>query len=722
MKKKVLSILLTMCLVLTLAPLSAFAADGEVLVILSAEGVTVDAGAVSTDPASAVYLKKEVERQAEVEEGSELAGLENSVITITKAGTYRFSGTISDAQIAVSAAETDEVTIILDGVDITCRTAPAIMVYSAKETNEAGKGAVTIYLAEGSVNKVTGSHTVKITDDDIKHDAAVSSRVSLVIDGPGALDVVGDLEGVEVKYKHLTINNGVIHIKSADDPINGSEDGVAHITINGGYIFTSAELGVEGDGIDSNGYITINGGTVIALAHPTSMDSGLDSDNGTVINGGTVVGAGNMYDPLEDTSEQLFMLMQFSTSTDSLIVVTDENDSPIFAYDFPSSFSYISFSTPELAEGTYHVYIGGSIEGTESDGLWTGIKSYEGGEMMRHGGASEAGQDGMMGAPPADGMAPPEGMEGMEPPEGMGPPPDGMAPPEGMEGMTPPEGMEAPPEGMAPPGGMGGLTSSSEAASYDFVLTMENKVFTNVTSASLEESIEASAPADYDDVASDAWYYEGVMKATEEGLMNGVTETTFNPGGAMNRVMLVTVLYRLAGSPEVTFATAFSDVSADAWYYQAIAWAADNGIVDGYEDGSFKPLASVTREQLANMLYNYSVLQDYDTATEYDISLFTDSDNVRAYAADAMKWAVGKNLIEGTDGMLLPGNTATRAQVAAILVRYIGSDFIKADPEEPAPPEVVPVDVQPEAPDAAAPEAELPAGEATEAPPAPPAP
>ena len=140
------------------------------------------------------------------------------------------------------------------------------------------------------------------------------------------------------------------------------------------------------------------------------MDSGIDSDCGSFINGGVVVGAGNMYDPIEDASEQLYMLLQFSESTDDLLVVTDKDDHPVFAYDFPHSYTYIAFSTPELEEGIYHVYMGGEIEGVEKDGLYTEITSYTGGTKLHHGGAMVNG--GMR--PPMGGMRP-EGEMGQRP-------------------------------------------------------------------------------------------------------------------------------------------------------------------------------------------------------------------------------------------------------------------------------------------------------------------
>ena len=248
-RAKLIGSIAALCMITALCP-TVLAADAETSIVLSEEGVTVDGAAISENADSAVYMSKKTETHEDVAE--ELKDVENTVVTITQAGTYRVSGSMTDAQIAVAAGEQDGVEIILDGADITCRTAPVILVYSAYEPAEAGEAGVKITLADGSENALTGSHTLATDEDEIKHDGAISSNVSLVIDGGGSLSVVGDMEGIEIKYKHLTINGGTIYVESQDDPINGSEDYVTHITINGGYIYCHA-VGAEGDGMDSNG-------------------------------------------------------------------------------------------------------------------------------------------------------------------------------------------------------------------------------------------------------------------------------------------------------------------------------------------------------------------------------------------------------------------------------------------------------------------------------------
>ena len=408
--KNRLILLVLLCMALVFP---SFAEEAEILITLSNETILLNGSAITEEENANVYLAYKTETHSDVPEA--LRDLQNRVITITAPGIYRVSGTAGDTQLVIRAGASDRVRLILDGVDLTCRTSSAIVGESALDPRQPGEYGLTIELAEGSVNRVTGSHTKKLQEDDIKYDGAIDSLVSLGFEGSGKLVVDADNEGIEVKYGHLTINGGVFEIASGDDPLNVSEDEVGTLTVNGGSLYSAVKpaKGGEGDGIDSNGYIVFNGGTIINLAHPTSMDSGIDSDMGSTINGGIVVGAGNMYDPIETDGNQLFMMLEFSESTDELVVVTDENDKPVFAYDFPHSYTYIAFSTPELAQGAYRVYLGGEIEGEETNGLYTSIASYVPGVRMQHGGAAQA--MGGMQMPDMSGGQPPRMPEGMQP-------------------------------------------------------------------------------------------------------------------------------------------------------------------------------------------------------------------------------------------------------------------------------------------------------------------
>lgn len=176
---------------------------------------------------------------------------------------------------------------------------------------------------------------------------------------------------------------------------------------------------------------------------------------------------------------------------------------------------------------------------------------------------------------------------------------------------------------------------------------------------------------DYNDVKVGAWYYDAVAYVTEKGLMNGTGDKTFSPESNMTRAMLVTVLYRLEGKPDVTAANAFTDVDSDEWYTDAVIWASANDIVDGYGNGVFGTNDNVTREQMAAILYRYASYKGYDVAKVNELSAYTDAESIASYALAAMRWSNAEGLITGrTATTLAPDGTATRAEVATILMRF----------------------------------------------------
>lgn len=180
-----------------------------------------------------------------------------------------------------------------------------------------------------------------------------------------------------------------------------------------------------------------------------------------------------------------------------------------------------------------------------------------------------------------------------------------------------------------------------------------------------------TAPAiEFNDIPANAWYVDAVDFAVENGLMNGVGNGKFDPEGSMTRAMLVTVLWRYEGSPKKG-TNSFADVSNGQWYTDAIAWAAAEGIVGGVGNGIFKPHGNITREQMATILFRYANKKGFDTSKRGDLSGFPDASKVSSYAKDALSWTVAEGIINGSDGYLLPQGDATRAQVSAILMRYI---------------------------------------------------
>jgi len=459
-----------LCIVLMLP--SAWAEGTETIVQLSDDQILVNEEPISEDAAQAVFLVRRVEAHEDVPE--DLKDLSNRVITIAEAGTYRFSGTAVDVQIAVKAGEDDEVRIILDNADISCRTAPAIAVLTAKDARIAGEYAVTIELAEGSVNNVTGSHTEEVEEDDVKLSGAITSLVSVGFVGEGYLIVNGDNEGIEVKFGHMTFDGGNIIVTSGDDPLNASEDGVSVITVNDGtlHLQVSPDKGGEGDGMDSNGAIVINGGVVDSYAHPDSMDSGIDSDLGCTINGGIVLGVGNMYDEISADSAQLYMALQFAEKVEDMIVVTTLDGEFVAFSEASAGYTSFVFSSPDIPEGDYFLYLGGELEVQDGKVLYTP------GTQLQHGGSfgGRMGRGGM-------------GKPGMERPEDMPELPEGMEKPENMPEK--PEGMQRPdrqmPENTEGAGNVGmprfdGKGASTEV-STTFHLAPGSTMFSGITEA-----------------------------------------------------------------------------------------------------------------------------------------------------------------------------------------------------------------------------------------------
>ncbi len=356
-----------------------------------------------------------------------------TVVNITESGIYRLSGRLSHGQIRVDLGEdADEdkdavVTLVLDGLDINCDVAPAILFMNVYECDEdSDKDSATsnvntsaaganVIISDGSINNVEGAYVAKIFKNKDKEkklwkqDAAFYSYMSMNISGEkresGILNITADSEGLGTEM-HLTINSGNINIFSNNDGINTNQDDISVTTINGGKVHVVAGLGAEGDGVDSNGWLVINGGTVVSAAKPVS-DSGLDSSLGSYVNGGTVIALGSTMDWAESDSEQVTMNLQFSEYKEkgSAIVVTKNDGSVVFAYD--SSKDTISaektrefmgavISCPEFTLGeNYNVYIGGSITGSETNGVYdvstiTNVnavqQAYSGTDVKGHGG------------------------------------------------------------------------------------------------------------------------------------------------------------------------------------------------------------------------------------------------------------------------------------------------------------------------------------------------
>lgn len=193
---------------------------------------------------------------------------------------------------------------------------------------------------------------------------------------------------------------------------------------------------------------------------------------------------------------------------------------------------------------------------------------------------------------------------------------------------------------------------------------------TNVTvEASFVPDDGAGLP--FTDVAVGDWYYDAVAYVYENGLMTGTSGTLFSPNATTTRAMIVTILYRLEGSPVANGSAGFTDVAYGTWYTAAVNWAAANDIVTGYGSGKFGPMDPITREQMAAILFRYADFKGMDTTARADLSGYTDAGDISAYAVEAMSWANAEGFITGTTATTLkPQGSATRAQVATILTRY----------------------------------------------------
>jgi len=226
----------------------------------------------------------------------------------------------------------------------------------------------------------------------------------------------------------------------------------------------------------------------------------------------------------------------------------------------------------------------------------------------------------------------------------------------------------------------GSLEKNATTATKDAVRFVATH-FSNYVVAYDEKDASSAAACDrgescpmtpFTDLDKSLWYHDGIHWALENGVMKGVGNNLFNPNGTTSRAMIVTMLHRMEGEPKSDYAMTFKDVEDGKWYTEAIRWAAENGIVEGYTKEKFGPTDDLTREQLATILYRYAKLKGQGFTGMWAFPLnFDDASDVSGWANEAMCWMTMNGVIQGTgDNKLSPKGNATRAQVATMLMRY----------------------------------------------------
>ncbi len=507
---KVLFVLLLVCLSFSSCGKTLSDGDSSALqtdaveILLSDEKITADGKEVGNIKTEAVYTARDIvyyqdgkdftygEGSEKDAHSAEEAG-KHTVLHITQKGVYKISGKLSFGQIAIDlgeGAKTDPeavVTLILDGVDINCSAAPAIIFYNvyecgdgkAKKDVDTSEAGANVIIADKTVNNIKGSYVERIYKPDSvvlnedktevkdakklhKYDGAFYSKMSMNVKGEkentGVLNIDAENEGLDTEM-HLTIDGGIINIESGNDGINTNEDGLSVTTILGGEvnIKVTGESG-EGDGIDSNGYLVIRGGKVSAFACSLSADSGIDSDLGIHILGGEVIASGNMLDRIEEGGQNyvVFNFKEKQKEGEKILLKNKEGNS-VFEICPENAYSILIWSSPSLSEGTYTLWSGEKQLAGEGGGMLGGGMQPEGMEPPEKE-EGEFSQD----RPPKDFQKP----QGEEKPEDFEMP-EGFAPPEKEEGKRPEKPVET--EGV-----FGGVTA-------DFVIRSGGNMFGQIT-------------------------------------------------------------------------------------------------------------------------------------------------------------------------------------------------------------------------------------------------
>ena len=617
--------------------------------------------------------------------------LDGTALTIQSAGTYILTGSCADGSVTVKKGTTG-VTLVLNGLDLTsadtapiaCNKSTEVTIYAADGSvnrladsaqnndesypdNENAENAV-IKCKDGSVVTLCGTGALYLTANgkngiksgattDEEGEASLTIReLTLTIDAPvndainaeqtlniesgcltisaaddavhsdyvlniGADGAAGPAIAVTACYEGLeaaTLNiySGDISILATDDCLNAANSDLTgyafSMNISGGsiYAYTTA-----GDGFDSNGSLTISGGTVAVFTANTADNQPLDADGAVSITGGTVLAAGGSNGMgLSLTASQ--PCVSFGSSGGmggGFGGMSAGLVSKGAALSIRDASGNVLYSIEAPCNVSYVLFSDADLSAGGSYSLYSGSTAA----------ASSAAQSGSVsgGNQPGGGQQPGQPGSGSQQP--------------GSGGQRPGSGQN-PGNGQNPGGGQ-----------------------------------QPAAPGFFTDVSESDWFYSAVQYVSGQGLMTGTGDGAFSPYAAATRGQLAAILWRLEGEPAAG-ACPFADVAAGSYYETAVAWAAENGIVSGYSAAAFGADDVLTREQLAAILFRYAAWKGLDTTAAADLSAFTDSGDISAYAVPALAWASAEGLVTGIGGgVLSPQTTAARAQLAAILMRFL---------------------------------------------------
>lgn len=629
--------------------------------------------------------------------------IDGTEFTITGSGTYVFSGSCSDGSIVVKKGLTD-VTVVFNGLKLTSTTtAPfnaksdteVTLVLAAGTTNSladtnrdaekpkaclnssgdltiTGSGSLTVsgnnkqgIKADGTLTVTGGKLTVSALKKALKADEKVVIGTEGGSDSDLSITVTSSYEGIE--SENVYFYSGTIDITSSDDSVNtaSSDDDEETTTDTTGTTTNTAasasasaaadsstsgssDAGPQAGGMPHGGFggnggpggngspggesfgagdynIYIYGGDITVNA----SGDGLDSNGSIYMNGGNVkiwqTGNGDGALDYETACEVTGGTLLAAGSMGMAAAPTKTDDSQAYI-NFSASSAISSGSTISIKDASgntvYTVKVPKSVQSVvfSSPKVTDGASYtlYEGSTQKASASATTESSGNGMGGRPGGGFG------GMQRPDGTN---GGMTPPDGSSSGQPPQ---------------------------------------------LPDGANSVQPGGFTDVAANLWYAQAVDFVTRSRLMSGTSTGVFSPDNAMTRAMLVTVLWRAEGQPTASSAASFTDAASDSWYSSAVAWAVENGIVNGTSDTTFSPDKSVTRQEIAAILQRYAKYKGADITQTADLSAYTDNTSVASWASDAMAWAVNKGVITGaTSTTLAPSANATRAQVATMLMRYM---------------------------------------------------